>query len=382
MSLCPGAADERHIKSLAEGAGLLCEVAVAVCDPIGSVRPPAEGHAVVVNRDVRVVVLRLGEVADAVHERECRNEVLELERTLESAVDLAPSLGGHGDSIYDRRQRMTISTENAPAPLLVPVQHERRAGHELVLELVFRPLASALVPLFLRARISPPAVVLANAATGLCAAFALARGELVLAVVLLQVKTLLDNADGQLARTSGKVTLTGRYLDTEADLVVNAALFVALGHVTGQPWLALAAFLALTLVLTVDFNVTELYREGRGEAKRPLLASGGHIERVLGRFYRVVFAPQDRLLRSFSAIRLERALARKTPSEAVTRAYHDRVTVTVLANLGLSTQLVVLGLCLLLDAPAVYLWLVLGCLALLPVLQLRREHLARRALAR
>jgi hypothetical protein len=177
------------------------------------------------------------------------------------------------------------------------------------------------------------------------------------------------------------VTLAGRYLDTEADLVVNAALFVALGHVTGQPWLALAAFLALTLVLAVDFNVTELYREVRGEAKRLPLASGGHVERVLGRLYRVVFAPQDRLVRSFSAIRLERALARKTPSEAVTRAYHDRLTVTVLANLGLSTQLVVLGLCLLLDAPVVYLWLALGCLALLPVLQLRREHLARRALA-
>jgi len=266
--------------------------------------------------------------------------------------------------------------------VLVPVLHERRAGRELILELVFRPLSSALVSLFLRARFPPPAVVLANAATGLCAAFAVARGELVLAAVLLQVKTLLDNADGQLARTSGKVTLTGRYLDTEADLVVNAALFAALGHVTGQPWLALAAFLALTLVLTVDFNVTELYREVRGEAKPVPVALGGWVERLLARFYRVVFAPQDRLVRLFSAIRLERALARKMPSEAVTRAYHDRPTVTVLANLGLSTQLVVLGLCLLFDAPAVYLWLALGCLALLPVLQLRREYLARRALAR
>ena len=52
--------------------------------------------------------------------------------------------------------------------------------------------------------------------------------------VLLQLKTVLDNADGQLARASGRVTLTGRYLDTEADLVVNAALFAALGYVTGQ----------------------------------------------------------------------------------------------------------------------------------------------------
>jgi hypothetical protein len=65
----------------------------------------------------------------------------------------------------------------------------------------------------------------------------------------------------------------------------------------------------------------------------------------------------------------------------VTRAYHDRLTVTVLANLGLSTQLLVLGVCLLLGVPEAYLWLALCCLALLPVLQLRRERLARRALA-
>jgi phosphatidylglycerophosphate synthase len=194
------------------------------------------------------------------------------------------------------------------------------------------------------------------------------------------MKTLLDNADGQLARVAERVTLTGRYLDTEADLVVNAALFAALAHVTKQPWLALVAFLALTLLLAVDFNVSELYREVCGTTKRPPVALGGSIERLLGRLYRVVFAPQDRVVRGFAARRLERMLVGELPVEAVTLAYNDRLAVTVLANLGLSTQLAVLGLCLVLDVPAVYPWLVLGSLALLPVLQLRREHLARRAL--
>jgi len=276
---------------------------------------------------------------------------------------------------------MTCSTENPPAPRLVPL-HERRAGREFLLELVFRPLASVLLPSLLRARIPAQAVVLANAAAGLCAALALVRGELVLGALLLQVKTVLDNADGQLARASGRVTMTGRYLDTEADLAVNAALFAALGYVTGQPWLALGALLSLTLVLAADFNVSELYREVRAEAARPPTASGGLAERVLGRVYRVVFAPQDRGIRAFSARRLERLLASRPATEAVTLAYHDRLTVTILANLGLSTQLAVLGLCLVLDAPAVYLWLAAGCLGLLPLLQLRRERLARRAIER
>jgi hypothetical protein len=51
-----------------------------------------------------------------------------------------------------------------------------------------------------------------------------------------------------------------------------------------------------------------------------------------------------------------------------------------LANTGLSTQLAALGVCLLLGAPEVFLWLVVASLLPLPVLQLRRERLARRAL--
>jgi hypothetical protein len=334
-----------------------------------------------VDRDVGVVILRLRQRTHSVHERQRRDEVVELERSLERAVNLTPIRDGHGASIYHRPHLMNASTESASAPRLARKQ-ERRAGREFVLELVFRPLADRLASLLLRARISPPAVVLANAAAGTLAAVALVRGELVLAALLLQVKTLLDNADGRLARISGRVTLAGRYLDTEADLVVNAALFVALGSLTGQPWLALVAFLTLTLVLASDFNASELYHEVRGDARQLPAAAGGWIENALGTIYRFVFAPQDRLVRTLSARRFERALAPQAPTEAAALAYHDRFTVTVLANLGLSTQLAVLGLCLLLGVPGAYLWFVVGCLALLPLLQVRREHLARRALGR
>ncbi len=49
----------------------------------------------------------------------------------------------------------------------------------------------------------------------------------------------------------------------------------------------------------------------------------------------------------------------------------------MLANLGLSTQLVLLGACLALGVPELYLWLVLAMLVLLPLLQVRRELNAR-----
>lgn len=333
------------------------------------------------DRNVGVVVLRLGKLAHSIHECECGDEIVELERALERVVDLAPIRGCHSGSIYHRRHRMTICTESAPVPTNART-HERRAGREFVLEIVFRPLARLLAPLFLRARISPPAIVLANTAAGILAAAVLVRGELVLAALLLQLKTLLDNTDGQLARISGRVTLTGRYLDTEADLVVNAAVFAALGYATGRPWLAFVAFLATTLVLAADFNVSELYREVRGEAKQPPAPLGGRVEQVLGRVYGAVFAPQDHAVRAFSARRFERVSAGESSDEAVILAYNDRITVKVLANFGLSTQLAILGLCLVLDSPVAYLWLTLGTLAVLPLLQMRRERLAHRALER
>ena len=66
---------------------------VAVGDRVLHMRPPAERHAVPVDRDVGVVVSGLGERADPVHERERLREVAEEELALQRAVDLGPALG-------------------------------------------------------------------------------------------------------------------------------------------------------------------------------------------------------------------------------------------------------------------------------------------------
>jgi archaetidylinositol phosphate synthase len=250
---------------------------------------------------------------------------------------------------------------------------------------VFRPLGRVLVTALLPLRVPPVAVVVANGVAGVAAAVAAGRGNLVAAAVLLQLKTVLDNADGQLARAAGRISALGRYLDTEIDLLVNAAVFVALAHVTGSNGLAVAGFCALTLVLSADFNADVLYRRARGEdvVTQPPTDDEGWATRVLAALYRVVFAPQDRFLQAVSGIRLNRAARRvagAAPIERLLLVYHDSVTVGVLSNLGLSTQLTALGLCLVAGKPIVYLWFTLGCVALLPFLQLRRELLVRRAL--
>ena len=260
----------------------------------------------------------------------------------------------------------------AARPTLRETRKQRASPPELLCERVFRPLAHLVVLALLPLGVPPPAVVLASAATGIAAAVELARGDLLLAAVLLQLKTVLDNADGQLARAAGKESALGRYLDSESDLLVNAALFAALGYVTGQPWLALVSFLVLTLVLGIDFNLERLYRREHGDPREARPHATG-LAAVLARVYDVVYGWQDTVVEGFVEWRLRRLGA--GPEQRL--AYHDRATLAVLANFGLSTQLAALGVCLALAAPEAYLWLALGCgLALIP-LELRREWRAR-----
>ena len=240
------------------------------------------------------------------------------------------------------------------------LSRKRTPTTELVVASFYRPLAHLVVLALLPLRVPPPALVLAGATAGIGAAVEVARGDYVLAAVLLVLKTVLDGADGALARASGRVTALGRYLDSECDLLVNAALFAAIGYATGRPPAALGAFLVLTLVLSVNYNLRRLYLRDRG-IEDEVLPVTSVPARAARRFSELVYAPQDRLVEWF---------VRQY------RTKYDKGALTFLHNLGLATQHTVLAACLLAARPELWLWFVFGCgLALVP-LQIRREQLA------
>ena len=341
-------------------------------------RPPAHRDLPVVDLDIGMVVLGLGKVGEPVDERDRLAEVAELEVADERAIDLAPVLrGGHVGEYGTRTIRRPVSvclpkrpaTDDAATSLLTR-SRKRRPGTELVCEYVFRPLAQLVVLALLPLRVPPPAVVLAATTVGLTAAAELARGHLVVAALLLQLKTILDNADGQLARASGRESALGRYLDSLSDLLVDAALFAAIGYLTGRPWLALAGFLALTLVLSADYNLDRLYRAARGQGFNGMPVATG-VTATLARGYAIVYGSQDRLIERF-------VNWREGSDERTRLAYHDRATLTVVANFGLSTQLAVVGVLLALGNPAAYCWVAVGCAVALVPLVVRREVLAHR----
>ena len=219
----------------------------------------------------------------------------------------------------------------------------------MLCEHLFRPLAHAVVVPLAWLRVPPPAVVVLAAAAGVAGAVELARGHLVVAALLVQLKTVLDNADGQLARLTGRVTAFGRYLDSECDLLVNAALCAALG----TP-LAALGFGLLTLVLSTNFNVERIARGAEAEWDSS----------VLGRAYGVLYGWQDRLA--------DRLLGGRSIQPW---------QVSVLANLGMTTQLAAFGICMALGHPTAFVWIlvceavaVVGLVSVQPKEEVSLEH--------
>ncbi len=234
---------------------------------------------------------------------------------------------------------------------------------------VMQPGVDHLVAILARTRIEPHHVVLGHTLIGLAAAWLLAGGSWFAwlgAALLLQLKSLLDNVDGGLARATGRVTRMGRYLDTLMDLVVNTALFLALAQ-HGPAWLSLAAFVTLTWVLSLEFNAMRRHLEESGEARTsavpasvPLGAPPGVLAWLEGA-YALLLAPQDRLLRRLDERLFAEAAGMEwsQASDAERRRWADSYSVAMLVNLGLSTQLLLLGTCAAVGLPYAYVMLVI-----------------------
>lgn len=259
-----------------------------------------------------------------------------------------------------------------------------RPRYEVVMRLV-HPVTRRLVAGLARTAVQPWQVVVAHSLIGLVAALLITSATAeawAVAALLLQVKTLLDNADGGLARATGRVTELGRYLDTGLDLIVNLAIFAALA-IHGPAWLAVVAFVVLTFVLSYDFNAERLYREARlataattvtPPLKTPPSAATSTPSgptaarsadplalRLFRGLYRLLLAPQDRLIGLLDA-RLYRHASGQELSAADAeqrRLWSDLFSTAALVNLGLSSQYVLLGLCLLTGRPFAYVYLVL-----------------------
>lgn len=240
-----------------------------------------------------------------------------------------------------------------------------RPRSELIMRLI-QPLATAGVQVLARWHINPLWIVTTHALLGFIAAGLLAAQQPALwleAAILLQLKTLLDNMDGGLARATNQVTRMGRYFDTGMDTLVNLSLFIALG-LYGSLAVALVAFMVQMLLLSADFNAERLYRDARQRPQptKPLapdpIGAPIILYSLFKGFYEFLLKPQDALIRRADAWLFKLAAARTYENAPLKwrLRWSDLYSTATLVNLGLSTQLAVLGACLLLGKPYWYVY--------------------------
>jgi len=111
-----------------------------------------------------------------------------------------------------------------------------------------RPAASAIASGFSKTFITPVHVTLMFGICGLFASWLILQEYYATAGLFLILKSILDAADGELARLKQTPSYTGRYLDSVFDIILNFIILFTIQQVTGQPfWLMLLAFAAIQL---------------------------------------------------------------------------------------------------------------------------------------
>jgi CDP-alcohol phosphatidyltransferase len=106
----------------------------------------------------------------------------------------------------------------------------------------------------LKTTFTPIHVTFLFAIAGIVAIYFMLQQQYVLAAISLVLKSIIDAADGELARLRNKPSYIGRYLDSVFDLMLNFAILYTIHHITnGMLWMMLLAFFAIQLQGTV-FN--------------------------------------------------------------------------------------------------------------------------------
>ncbi len=111
-----------------------------------------------------------------------------------------------------------------------------------------RPIAKIIANSLKYSTFTPIHVTIGFIISGLIATYCILKGHFLLAAYFLILKSILDAADGELARVKEKPSYTGRYLDSVADIVLNAIFFISIWYITNTAFLiCLLAFLGMQL---------------------------------------------------------------------------------------------------------------------------------------
>ncbi|MCO4822504.1 MAG: CDP-alcohol phosphatidyltransferase family protein [Flavobacteriaceae bacterium] len=111
-----------------------------------------------------------------------------------------------------------------------------------------RPMAIIIANALKDTLVTPIHVTMWFVISGLIAIYCILFDHLFLAAFFLILKSILDAADGELARLKNTPSYTGRYLDSVSDIILNFLVLTAIWYTTELPFIfTLLAFIGVQL---------------------------------------------------------------------------------------------------------------------------------------
>jgi len=111
-----------------------------------------------------------------------------------------------------------------------------------------RPLATVFANQLKNTRFTPIHVTLLFGISGLIAIYCILNGYYYFAGFFIILKSIIDAADGELARIKNTPSYTGRYLDSVFDIILNFAFLMTICYVSKTTiWLTILAFIGIQL---------------------------------------------------------------------------------------------------------------------------------------
>lgn len=209
-----------------------------------------------------------------------------------------------------------------------------------------RPVASWIANRLKHTDTTPVHVTLFFIVSGLLAITSIVFQQYWLALFFLIWKSILDAADGELARVKETPSYTGRYLDSVADIILNLLFLLTIWYVTdGSLWQTMLAFIGIQLQGTLyNYYYVILRNEFDGdttsrvfEYKIPTAFPGekqSHVN-VLFKMYNFCYKYFDRAI-----YLLDRGAAKSS--------YFPNWFMTMVSTFGLGFQLLIIGVMLVL----------------------------------
>ena len=170
-----------------------------------------------------------------------------------------------------------------------------------------RPLARLIANSLKNTSFTPIQVTICFIISGLFGIFFLIKGYYWYAAFFLILKSVLDAADGELARIKKQPSYTGRYFDSISDILINALIFISIWKVGNtNVWILIFSFLGLQLQGTLyNYYYTILRNKLDGdktsrifEDKAPIALKGEKQENVNTFFliYKLLYGAFDKII--------------------------------------------------------------------------------------